>query len=501
MPANHEPRTDLGDILIVDDEIPNLQLLSELLTREGYQVRPAERPQLAIDSALSQPPALILLDVRMPEMDGFEVCRRLKEDKQTRDVPVLFISALHEVEDKLRGFEVGGVDFITKPFQEQEVLARVRTHIELRNIQLHLGEIVSKRTDELAKSEAKYRGLVDNSIVGVFISTIDGRFTFVNDAMAQMFDFDSPELMTAKGSLERWRDLKDRKRMLAELQKNGSVTNFEAEAITHADRPIHVIFSAKLLGDNIIGMVMDITDKKKGAEALQASREKAERLAIKLLSTQEAERSRLARELHDDITQRLAFLNIEVDKLSMENKSLSEPIMEKLVQISQAIAALASDINMISRRLHPTSLDILGLARSIETECNNFSRLREIPVSLDLGDTIQSPSKEISLSIYRILQECLRNIVRHAKATHVQVSLSRENHTLKLMIKDNGIGFDPALHSKGDSLGIASMTERARLIQGDLFIKSQGGKGTTIELTVPLESTTTRETDGLNFRS
>ena len=115
-----------SDILIVDDEIANLQLLAQLLDQQGYKVRPLERPKLAIDSALSQPPALILLDVKMPEMDGFEVCKRLKQDERTRDIPIIFISALLEVEDKVRGFGVGGVDFISKPFQEEEVLARVR---------------------------------------------------------------------------------------------------------------------------------------------------------------------------------------------------------------------------------------------------------------------------------------------------------------------------------------------------------------------------------------
>jgi len=111
MPTHNDPKIDagdiLGDILIVDDEIANLKLLKELLSREGFQVRPADRPQLAISSALAQPPALILLDVRMPEMDGFEVCKRLKQDERTCDIPIIFISALQDVEDKIRGFEAG----------------------------------------------------------------------------------------------------------------------------------------------------------------------------------------------------------------------------------------------------------------------------------------------------------------------------------------------------------------------------------------------------------
>ncbi len=283
MPESREKNTGSNDVLIVDDEIPNLQLLSELLDREGYQVRPADTPQLAINSSQTQPPKLILLDVKMPEMDGFEVCERLKQDERTRDIPIIFISALQDVKDRVRGFKAGGVDFISKPFQDSEVLARVRTHMDLRNLQLNMEKIVATRTAELkseiyerkqaekklTKSEAKYRGLVDNSIVGVFASTLDGRFTFVNDAMAKMFDFDYPETMIAQRSFERWSDPKDRERMLAELQKHGSVTNFEAETITHTDRHIHVLFSAKQVGNDIVGMVMDITERKQAETKLQ----------------------------------------------------------------------------------------------------------------------------------------------------------------------------------------------------------------------------------------
>ena len=251
---------------------------------------------MAIKSALAQPPSLILLDVRMPDMDGFEVCKRLKQDGRTCDIPIIFISALQDVQDKLRGFEVGGVDYISKPFQEEEVLVRVRTHMDLRNMQLNLEEIVARRTAELeseinerkqaekklTKSEAKYRGLVDNSIVGVFATTLDGRFTFVNDAMAKMFDFDNPETMIAQRSLERWRDPKDRERMLAELQQHGRVTNFEAETITHTDRKIHVLFSAKQVGNDIRGMVMDITERKQAETKLQEAYTEIEQLQMQL---------------------------------------------------------------------------------------------------------------------------------------------------------------------------------------------------------------------------
>ena len=156
MPNTQNSINLANDILIVDDEIPNLQLLTQVLSDAGYQaLRSIKRPQLAIESALAQPPSLILLDVRMPEMDGFEVCRRLKQEEPTRDIPIIFVSALQDVQDRVRGFEAGGVDFISKPFQEAEVLARVRTHLALRNMQLHLEDLVARRTAELTVTNKK----------------------------------------------------------------------------------------------------------------------------------------------------------------------------------------------------------------------------------------------------------------------------------------------------------------------------------------------------------
>jgi len=271
MSTGHSSTIDPGDILIVDDETPNLKLLSELLAREGYHVRPANDPQMALDSAMSKPPTLILLDVKMPVMNGFEVCRRLRQDQRTKDIPIIFVSAIQDVPNRVQGFEAGGVDFVSKPFQEEEVLARVRTHVNLRKMQLNLEGLVAERTTALGESEAIYRGLVENAMVGVFQSTNDGRFIFANDALARMFDFDTPEQMIAEGSLQRWKDQKDRDRMLAELHQHGRVVNFEAETISHTSRNIHILFSAKKVGDTIVGMTMDITARKRVEKELQQS--------------------------------------------------------------------------------------------------------------------------------------------------------------------------------------------------------------------------------------
>jgi putative two-component system response regulator len=123
--------TETAEILIVDDNPNNLRVLSGILEQAGYSVRPALSGEMALRSVATEPPDLILLDIRMPEMDGYEVCRRLKRDPSTAMIPVLFISALHDAEDKVNAFKAGGLDYIVKPFQIEEVLARVRLHLEL----------------------------------------------------------------------------------------------------------------------------------------------------------------------------------------------------------------------------------------------------------------------------------------------------------------------------------------------------------------------------------
>lgn len=135
-----------GNIVIVDDQPNNLRVLSGILQQAGYKVRPALDGEVALKSIKSSPPDLILLDIRMPEMDGYEVCRRLKSDEQTRDIPVIFISALQDMEDKLSAFRVGGVDYVAKPFQMEEVLARVQAHLKLYRLQRDLQGIIDERT-------------------------------------------------------------------------------------------------------------------------------------------------------------------------------------------------------------------------------------------------------------------------------------------------------------------------------------------------------------------
>lgn len=165
---------DSGTILAVDDTPASLKLLTELLKAEGYEVRSAINGELALRSAQHSPPELVLLDIRMPEMDGFEVCRRLKADPATAPVPVIFVSALTDTDEKLRGFGLGAVDFVTKPFQREELLARVRTHLEMQRLRHHLEDVVAERTARLEASQHQLQStLLD--FVAVLGATVEMR--------------------------------------------------------------------------------------------------------------------------------------------------------------------------------------------------------------------------------------------------------------------------------------------------------------------------------------
>ena len=148
-----------GNILIVDDTPENLRLLSNVLTERGYKVRSVINGAMALMGAKAAPPDLILLDINMPDMNGYEVCEVLKADEQTREIPVIFISALDEVLDKVKGFAVGGRDYITKPFQLEEVLARIENQLTIRNLQQQLQEQNQRLQQEISDREKAEQAL------------------------------------------------------------------------------------------------------------------------------------------------------------------------------------------------------------------------------------------------------------------------------------------------------------------------------------------------------
>jgi sigma-B regulation protein RsbU (phosphoserine phosphatase) len=177
-----------GDILIVDDKPANLRLLSQMLNDVGYHVRPVLDGHLALAAAQAKIPDLILLDIRMPDLDGYQVCERLKAEARTKDIPIIFISALDDVQDKVKAFTVGGVDYITKPFHIEEVLARVETHLNLRNLQKQLELANQKMTQELALAGEVQEGFFPQALPDISGWQLSVKIKSARETSGDFFD-------------------------------------------------------------------------------------------------------------------------------------------------------------------------------------------------------------------------------------------------------------------------------------------------------------------------
>lgn len=209
-------------------------------------------------------------------------------------------------------------------------------------------------------------------------------------------------------------------------------------------------------------------------------------LTARLISAQEEERRHLARELHDDLNQRLAALSIEAGKLARRLPAPTDLIREKLGFFEEQIGNLSDAVHRLSHQLHPAVLDDLGLVAALNAECLGFGEREGVPVTFMHRDLPDLSGRDVSLCLFRIAQESLHNIAKHARATEVSVTLTGTENGILLSIRDSGVGFDPEQVRGRGGLGLASMEERVRQVQGVLSVRSQPAEGTEVEVRVPL---------------
>jgi signal transduction histidine kinase/DNA-binding CsgD family transcriptional regulator len=206
-------------------------------------------------------------------------------------------------------------------------------------------------------------------------------------------------------------------------------------------------------------------------------------LGGQLLKAQEQERARVARDLHEDVTHRLARLAIDVGRA--ERSTLPPETLALLSDVRQGLSQLGKDVHALAYRLHPSILEDLGLGDALRAECDQLARLHGMSVKVQIRDLPAPVAPDTALCLFRVAQEAVRNVLRHAGARKVHVLLCREGEQLYLAVRDDGVGFDLRRTRTRPGLGHASMLERVRLLDGRLSISSAPGRGTTVRAWVP----------------
>jgi len=225
----------------------------------------------------------------------------------------------------------------------------------------------------------------------------------------------------------------------------------------------------------MLGVNMDITERKRADELLSE-------MTRKLIEAQEQERARIGRELHDDIAQRLALLSVEVEQLRDDPSEIETGVQEFRKQICE----LSNDVQALSHALHSSKLEYLGVVAGIKSWCKEFSQRQKIEV--DFRSKVYSTlPREIGLTLFRVLQEALHNVVKHSGVKRVEVQLQEESSEIQLVVSDLGRGFDLNSAQQAKGLGLTSMRERVRLINGTISIESKAKVGTKIYVRVPLD--------------
>ena len=222
--------------------------------------------------------------------------------------------------------------------------------------------------------------------------------------------------------------------------------------------------------------------------ALRSSNAQIRDLAGQLIFAQEVERTRIARDLHDDACQEVAAITVDVTNLRQKDASLQDAdVQQALLSVQRRMARVAEGLRLLSHDLHPNLLKHAGLAAALEAHCTEFERQYHIRVSFHAEGRVEPANPVVVLSLFRIAQEALRNAARHGQAHQIALNLSEQGDSLMLSIADDGWGFDPGGVRNNGGLGLVSIEERARLVKGQVTIHSGPQQGTTISVRVPLE--------------
>jgi PAS domain S-box-containing protein len=346
----------------------------------------------------------------------------------------------------------------------------------------------TKRAEQELKDHAMYMdALISNIPLGIVIKDQEQRVRFCNSAFERMFLFTQAEIQGQNlDDVIAPHDHQEAALLSRAVQAGGAVHTTARRRRKDGTLIDVELYGVKVYsGDAFVGafaIYQDITERKKSEEKLAA-------LRSRLARAQEEERARIARDLHDDTGQRLALLSIDLEQLKQASIELKSSLTHQLESLVQAASEITSDVHNVSRRLHPSQVELLGLQAALSNFCKDFAARNGMQIEFVNDGVQQKPKPDVSLCLFRVAQEAIRNVQKHSGARRAGVHLDEISGSLRLRISDQGSGFDAESHDLPQGLGLLSMQERLHTLGGELFIHSRPGAGTCIEACIPLSPT------------
>ena len=462
------------DVLIVDDDPINQRRIGLILEKAGITFALAATGEEAIEQALAMQPLVVLMDVVMPGMGGFAACEALKSHQSTSAIPVVFVTASDDLESEARCFEVGGADFVRKPFASATLLARIRSQIAV--------------SADRRRLEGMFRDVIEYAPVVFLITDLSGQIVTTNALATSCFGASRNELIDSP--LSRWIPS-----ITSHIQLGPAPVDadqFELEC----RRADGTCFPADIIVGNLRGtrrpmdlfIVRNIEQRHRVMKELHDSQSRLRELGAINELARENERKRIAREVHDELGQVMTALRMDLSMLDMQHGDEMPKLRTKIHSMKALVDRAISGVRHIATNLRPPALD-MGLGAAIEWQVSELRRLGRTDVHLRLEGLPQDLHDDRGMTVYRIVQESLNNIAKYAKAQRVDVLLRlADDGSLALSIRDDGVGFDQETVPAHRSFGLLGMHERALSIGGDLHVESALGQGTHVHAHFPWNS-------------
>lgn len=479
-------------LLLIDDSSEVRKFLAPMLRKQGYEVEEASAGMDGLRLAREKRPDLVLLDVVLPDINGLVICKQLKTDPALQGIFVVLITGeAVSWEDRAAGLAVGADECLAKPIEPRELLSWVQAMVRAQQAEKWL-----------RASEQRFRALVEHSCDAIAVLDAEGNFAYASPSTAGILGYREEELIGHSAfELVHAEDRSFTLGLFQRLLQTPGTSQSAQFRYRHKDGLCRWLegTGTNLLSDPAVrGIVVNYRDIDERMQAERALRS----LSSRLIEAQEAERRHLAREIHDEIGQALMALELNLQSLGQVHGAAAHA-----PQVKESIALverLIEQVHDIALGLRPPMLDDLGLAPALRWYTSHQAKranLRAVFAS-DFAQTRLDPA--IETACYRVGQEAVTNVVRHARARELEVQLTTEDDFIHLRVRDDGLGFDLSAIQQGSAnhrkLGLLGMRERVALARGRIEFKSSPRKGTEVHAWFPLsgnEAESGDETAGL----